>query len=355
MSADLGLSKLAGSLPASFFATVSALNDDGTVSLTWGIGSEADPIIGVAASKSYLNRRATEYDDDGNVSYVGDTVLVQRINGSLLVVGTTNQQDIDFQSLVDDASDDLQDDIDAVSAQANSLDDYASSLDDDITRLENVRIRPTFGTGSAPSGFLQADEVWFKDQGSGRVDVYFRRVTDPGTPSSAPARPTRPPKAKTVTRPKPVTLNPSSRGSWRSNGQKSGSVIQGTWTSRGNWRGGLFYGTAIQSAMSGKTVRSAKLRLTRANGAGGWNRGVSCHVRLITNSSKGDPNFYSGVSMHSVKLSPGQVTTWTLPASWVAALKSGAAKGFGISGSGTGDYLTMGGTSGRLSITFSAS
>ena len=341
--ADLGLSKLAGSLPQSFFATVAALNDDGTVTLTWGIGSESDPILGVPASKSYVNRRATEYDDDGNVTYAGDAVLVQRVNGSLLVVGTAKSQDIDFQAMIDASLQDVQDDLDDVSDQANKIDDQVQDI------YNNVIPDISYHNSAPGSGWVQADTVWYKDAGSGRVDLWLVRATETNTGSS---KPTKPPN-KSKTTPKPITLTPNSRGSWRPSGQTDKTVKQGTWTSLGNWRGGLFYGSSIQSAMSGKNVKSAKLTLSRAKGAGGWNRSIPCHLRLITNSSKGDPNWYGGVSSHTIKLSPGQSTTWSLPSAWVAALKSGAAKGFGVSGSGSGDYLTLGGSAGRLVLTFS--
>jgi hypothetical protein len=308
-----------------FIARVAAVNEDGTVSLEWG----ADPILNVPCSGSYTNRQE------------GQTVIVERVAGQIIVTGTTATQDTDFQALIDEALDPIQDAL-------NDTTDFAEAVNDDVTRLENIRTRVTFGTAAAPSGFLQADSVWFKDQGGGRVDLYLRRSTDPGSGSSAPPTSTKPPTHKV---PKPVTITPNSRGSWRSSGQKDGDVWQGDWTGRGNWRGGWFYGTKIADACSGKTVKSMTLYLSRTKDGSGWNRGVPAHVNLHNETSKAKPSPIG--TMHSVKLAPGQVVKYQLPSAWISALASGSARGFMVSGSGRSDYLKCAGSAGKLVIKFS--
>jgi len=318
------ISDAAGVRAATFIAKVSAVNDDGTVSLDWG----AEPILNVPCSSGYIGRA------------VGQTVLVSRVNGQVIVTGTTATADIDVQALIDES-------LDPVIDSLGTTTSYAQAVNDDVTRLENVRIRPTFGTGSAPSGFLQADSVWFKDQGGGRVDLYLKRSTDSGTGSSAPPTSTKP--ATHVT-PKPATITPNSRGSWRNGGQTDGAVWQGDWTGRGDWRGGWFYGTQIADACAGKTVKSMTLYLSRSNDSTGWNRGVPAHVNMHNETSKSKPS--ASGTMHSVRLSPGQLVKYSLTDAWKASLASGDTRGFMISGSGRSDYLKCAGSAGKLVITF---
>jgi len=307
-----------------FIARVASVNDDGTVSLEWG----TDPILNVPCSSSYLGRA------------VGQTVLVSRVSGQVIVTGTTATPDTDVQGLIDASLGPVIDSLDGTTK-------YAQAVNDDVTRLENVRIRPTFGIGSAPGGFLQADSVWFKDQGGGRVDLYFKRSTDSGTGSSAPPTSTKPP---THVTPKPATITPSSRGSWRGSGQTDAAVWQGDWTGRGNWLGGWFYGTQIADACAGKTVNAMILYLSRSNDGSGWNRGVPAHVNLHSQTSKAKPS--ASGTMHSIRLSPGQLVKYTLTDAWKSSLASGDTRGFMVSGSGRGDYLKCASSAGKLVITF---
>lgn len=304
-----------------FIAKVAAVNDDGTVSLEWG----TDPILNVPCSSGYIGRA------------VGQTVLVSRVSGQVIVTGTTATPGVDIDG-INDAVSNLQ-------ATADSLDAFTHAVDSDVTRLENVRIRPSFGTAAAPTGFLLADSVWFKDQGGGRVDLYLKRSVDSGTGSSAPPTATRP-----ALTPKPVTLQPNSRGSWRTSGQTDGDVWQGDWTGRGNWRGGWFYGTQIADACAGKSVKSMTLYLTRTNDGTGWGRGVPAHVSMHNETSKAKPSAMG--TMHSVRLAPGQLVKYSLTDAWKTSLASGSARGFMVSGSGRSDYLKCAGSAGKLVITF---
>ena len=318
---------------SAFLARVSALNEDGTVSLEWG----AEPVLGVAASRAYADRQ------------VGDVVIVSRVQGQLIVTGTANAQESPIEDLIDAAISPVSDSLDDTIDNLNGLDDFAHDLDDDVTRLENVRPRVTFGSSNPPGGFRQASAIWFKDQGDGRVDLYLV-VSGGGSASSEPTRPAKPPTKKTTKTPKPVTLTPSSRGSWRSSGQTDSAVWQGDWTGRGNWTGGWFYGTSIASACSGKSVKSMTFTIARTKDGSGWGRGVPAHLNLHGKTSKSKPSAVA--SGHAVKLAPGQKVSYSLPAAWVSALASGSARGFMLSGSGRGDYLKCSGAAGSLRIVF---
>jgi len=310
-----------------FVAQVSAVNEDGTVSLAWG----AAPVLNVPCSTGYIGRE------------VGQSVLVARVNKQLIVVGTTAQPDPqDQQELADQA------DLDATNTTLDALVDYAHAVNSDAQRLDSIRPRITFGTAAAPSGFLQADSVWFKDQGGGRVDFYFKRSSDAGSGSSAPPTSTKPPVSSP---PVSRTLQPNSQGSWRSSGQTDSQVWQGDWTGRGNWLGGWFYGTSIADACSGKSVKSMTFTISRTNNGSGWNHGVPAHLKLHGRTSKGKPS-PTGDGSRAVTLSPGQLVRFSLPGGWVSALASGSARGFMISGSGRSDYMCAGGASGKLVITF---
>jgi len=339
MSADNGLASLGDKKPSTFLATVCALNEDGTVSLNWGIGENADPILSVAASSSYINRRCTEYDDDGNVTYPGDTVLVQRVNGSLLVQGTANNQQIDFDAIIDAATQPLQDDIDKLQAQLNALEQKVSDIyNDNIPNISYSKTAPG-------SGWQLADSSYYKDQGSGRVDITLVRASETSTGTT---KPSKPPTTGHTT-PKPVTLSPVTTGGWRSGGGTQDKPKQGDWYTSHPWSGAWFYNNTIKNACDGNSVKKMTFTITRSKSGGGWNSGINAHLRLISNSSKGKPDFM--YSPQNLKLSPGQSRTLTLPDGWVNALADGTAHGIGISGSGAGAYLEAN-TGAKLTITF---
>lgn len=324
-------------LDATFtLATVADLTEAGKVNLSLG---EDVILADVPCSSSYNNRA------------VGDVVIVINAQSGKVVIGALNKPEAIYvtRDVLDQLEDDITDKVDETRTYATSVRTYAQTLNTKINNVDAGVPTILFGT-SAPAGFLQADTVWFKDQGSGHVDIALVRAVDPGTPTPKPPPPDDDPPDAPATTPKPVTLSPAWRGSWRTNGQTDDAVWQGDWTGRGNWLGGWGFESRISNASKGHNVASMTFKISRTNDGSGWNRGVTANLHLFTRSSKGKPTPTG--SEVEVSLSPGATKTITLPSSWTKALAAGTARGIMASGSGRNAYIKFSGTSGPLKITF---
>ncbi|MFD7319221.1 hypothetical protein [Streptomyces sp. NPDC059883] len=204
----------------------------------------------------------------------------------------------------------------------------------------------TWGT-VAPTGpgWQTTSTLFIRKNAQGKVELYAQigSLTDP-SPPEPPGR-----------APSPVTISPSSAGSWR-NGRpdegRDGAAYQGDYTGGGNLRGGWFYGTAIAAACAGKSVASMTLTLTRRRGTG-VNAKRPAHVYLhnYTLPPSGQLSLGDGPE-DLLRLSVGARGTAPLPAAWRSALASGSARGLAVYASGRTDYAAF--TGGSLRITFSA-
>jgi hypothetical protein len=213
-----------------------------------------------------------------------------------------------------------------------------AALDSQVVRAA------TYGTGApAGSGWQQATEVHVRKV-DGKLELYFKVASaadpSPGTPA--------------VPAPRPVTISPTDSGSWRGGkpDEYAASPTQGDWTGRGNRRGAWFYGSAIQSACTGKTVAKMTVRFARKIGAGvNAKRPMHLYLHNHSRAPSGQLNLGDGPE-ELLSLSVGATGTATLPASWRSALASGTAKGLAIYANGSRDYMAV--TGGKLTITFPA-
>jgi hypothetical protein len=218
------------------------------------------------------------------------------------------------------------------------------ALAKEVALDEQVIRAATWGT-AAPSGTGWQGPVtlYMRKNSEGKVEVYgqLASVSDPS------------PDAPATRAPKPVTLTPTAYGTWRGGrpDDYADYPTQGDWTGRGDRRGGWFYGSAIASACSGKTVVSMTVKFTRRAGSG-YNSKRPLHLYLHDYTSPPSGSLTLGDGPEDLlSLSVGATGTATLPASWRSALASGSARGLAIYASGSRDYMSVQG--GQLTITFS--
>ncbi|MGW7473652.1 hypothetical protein ACWGIT_18915 [Streptomyces cyaneofuscatus] len=203
----------------------------------------------------------------------------------------------------------------------------------------------SWGTEAPPgTGWQSVIGTFVRKGAQGKAEYYHQlaATTEP-PPPTPPARP-----------PSPVTISPTSSGTWRGGRPDSyaSHPTQGDWTGRGNRRGGWFYGTQIAAACAGKTVASMAVTFTRARGSGvNAKRPLHVYLHDYTSPPSGQLSLGSGPE-DLLRLSVGSRGTATLPASWRSALASGSARGLAIYAAGRTDYLAV--TGGALRITFAA-
>ncbi|MFI7240115.1 hypothetical protein [Streptomyces cyaneofuscatus] len=200
---------------------------------------------------------------------------------------------------------------------------------------------------AAPSGtgWQEGATLHARQTTAGKVELYVQLAVPETEPPPTPP-PTRPPS--------PVTISPTSSGTWRSGRPDSyaSHPTQGDWTGRGNRRGGWFYGTQIATACAGKTVASMAVTFTRARGSGvNAKRPLHVYLHDYTSAPGGQLSLGSGPE-DLLRLSVGSRGTANLPASWRTALASGSARGLAIYAAGRTDYLAV--TGGAIRITFAA-
>lgn len=209
---------------------------------------------------------------------------------------------------------------------------------------EQVVRSATWGT-AAPSGtgWQTVQTLYLRKNSEGKVELYGQLAAQSDTSPDAPAE----------RAPKPVTISPSSYGTWRG-GRRDDYAdypTQGDWTGRGNRRGAWFYGSRIVDACAGKTVAKMTVKLTRRRGSG-VNSKRPLHLYLHDHNSppSGQLDLDDGPD-ELLSLSVGATGTATLPASWRNKLASGDARGLAIYASGSRDYMSVQG--GSITITFS--
>ena len=130
-----------------------------------------------------------------------------------------------------------------------------------------------------------------------------------------------------------------STGSYRDGGSKyRNDVGQGWYDGIGRIRGSMWFdNTAIRSALNGKTIRSATLRLSMRSGVG---RGTNVTVELSGTAANSGASGAAVTRSYGVigTTSPGEVTTITIPNAAISDLVSGAINGFMLYSSDTGAY-----------------
>lgn len=192
----------------------------------------------------------------------------------------------------------------------------------------------------APSGYTQASAVWVKEGA-----IYVQTGSGPAPGSDDPP---------SSSKPKPVTLSPSSRAAYRSGDRDGSRVAQGAWPSYPHaWSGIWLYGSRIESACQGKTVDRMQVRVARTgkyHGASGKVRprlGLHGHTAAPTKTpSLSDRWNGPGLGMGDSK--------WVdVPDYLVNRLASGQERGIGIqAGVNKSDYLITTDGCGELKITF---
>jgi phage minor structural protein len=138
-------------------------------------------------------------------------------------------------------------------------------------------------------------------------------------------------------------------GGWRSD---SNYVYQGEYGGYGNHRGCAFFHYAdIQSKLSGKTVKSVQLYLSRRSGGTNAAQSVNIYTHNLTSAS-GTP----ALTLHKTaagSYAVGQAKWITLPISVGNSLKNGTAKGIALYSSSGSPYMIFnGGSNVQLKITY---
>lgn len=196
------------------------------------------------------------------------------------------------------------------------------------------------GYGTAPSG---------PDSSNHAVASNGGHILDTFTPDSGAATPLPAPATTT-------SWNTNGSKSWRENygGQwySNSDVLQGKYGTWGRYKG-LWFFPSLTGTLSGKTITSAKLTVTRANNSG-YSSAVPLYVYGHGYSSQpsGEPTMGTYIGQLA-SLKWGETKTINLPSSIFSALVNGSIKGFGIYTSDTSDskYARMSGSA-KLTITY---
>ena len=227
------------------------------------------------------------------------------------------------------------------------------------------------GSGDAPLPFKPATVGWGTGapRGSGwkrSGKIYARETADAyetyldTSTATAPAPDPQPQGGGASASPDPVTIKPTWQGTWRGsalNDYGASTPTQGDWTGRGNQRGAWGYGQALHNAVAAGTVSKMRLKLSRSGSPHGYYRRIPIHVRL--HSAVNRPN---NLSLGSNEWTPfgldvGEARAWEITggalADITAALGGGGSMGFGITGSGRGDYLISGAGAGEVTVYYS--
>ena len=136
-----------------------------------------------------------------------------------------------------------------------------------------------------------------------------------------------------------ATYPATSTGSYKGSGSKyRNEVGQGWWSGIGRIRGCMWFdNSTIRSALSGRTIRSATLRLAMRSGVG---RGASVTVELCGTAASSGASSAAVTKSYGVigTTSPGEVTTITIPNEAITDLRSGTINGLMLYSSDTGAY-----------------
>jgi hypothetical protein len=109
-----------------------------------------------------------------------------------------------------------------------------------------------------------------------------------------------------------------------------------------------FDNTALRSALSGRTILSASLRLTRISGVG-RSHGVQVTLRGLTLSGPSGAlsnstgaAVYGGMSAALGEISNGETVTFSVPPEFIRALAAGTINGLCLFGGETTEYNNRG-------------
>ena len=135
-------------------------------------------------------------------------------------------------------------------------------------------------------------------------------------------------------------------GGWRTD---NNYVYQGQWSGYGRHKGLWFFNDAgIRSTLSGRTILSARLRLTRRS-QGGASSAQTPTIRRHNYSSQpsGEPSFLSG-TVTSQSWGWGDTKWVTIPVTWANSLRDGSARGFAIYIAADSPYMIFNGSSSAI-------
>lgn len=200
----------------------------------------------------------------------------------------------------------------------------------------------TFGDGLPAGDFVQVNSIFMKD---GAIYGLIGEGPAPG--------PGEPPRKS---KPKPVTLDPSSRAAYRSGSRDGSRVAQGSWSSYPKpWSGLWLFGSRIEAACNGKTVDRMQVRVARTAQYHGVSGKVRPRLGLHNETSAPSKTPKLTSRWDGPGLGMGDSKWITLPASQAARLASGASRGIGIgTGNGNSNYMIATEGCGNLKITFKA-
>lgn len=134
----------------------------------------------------------------------------------------------------------------------------------------------------------------------------------------------------TVTR----TFRPISTGTWRGGTWRTDTInlIQGVLGGTGTNHGAAYYGRALAGTVGAQwTALGGQIRLVRLpGGAAGPQRPTLTLLMATDRSGQEFPHAYNDISLRGPELLIGATALVDLPATWAAALLTGAAGGIGI-------------------------
>ena len=197
-----------------------------------------------------------------------------------------------------------------------------------------------FGPAAPPADFVEVNRVFMKEGA-----IYGQTGEGPGP------GPGDPPQAS---KPKPVTLDPSSVAAYRSGRRDGSRPAQGAWPSYPKaWSAIFLFGSRIEDACRGKDVASMEVRIARTGKA----HGVSGKVRprLGLHGETSAPRTTPSLThrFDGPRLGLGESQWIKIPASQAARLASGASRGIGMgAATGQSNYLIATDTSGNVRIKF---
>lgn len=198
----------------------------------------------------------------------------------------------------------------------------------------------SFGDGMPAGDFVQVNSVFMKD---GAIYGLIGAGPAPG--------PGEPPRKS---KPKPVTLDPSSRQGYRSGRKDNQRIAQGASPSYPKaWSAIFTFGNRIADACNGKTVDTMQIRIARTSKPHGTSKKVKPKLGLHDETSPPSSTPSLANKWDGPGLGFGSSKWITIPSSQAAKLASGAMKGIGISaGVSNSTYLIATSGSGAVKITF---
>lgn len=180
----------------------------------------------------------------------------------------------------------------------------------------------------------------------GRVGSFWVVIDRLGTAAiSTPPEVEIPPPPKPATTSGRLIVSPASTRSYRTSyGWRTDNayVYQGEYGGYGNHTGCVFYGSKPRT-LTGKTVTSASVRVTRRN-EGGVFAAQTSTLRLMTDSTKpaGAPTLTSSTT--GPRLARGSTdTSFTVPTAWIQAIVDGTAGGLALFTSSGSPYMIFDG------------